>query len=77
MQKEYRLTEKHQFQQKMDKLYDFMQENGIMLDIFHDGLVAIDTDSGEHYKLRCLDTGERLNSFPTGFEYKLTFTKEE
>jgi hypothetical protein len=73
---QYKLNEDHSFHQKVDKLYDFMQENGIMLDIFHDGMVVIDTDSGEHYKLRCYDTGERIQNFPTGFEYKLTITKE-
>lgn len=68
------ITEKHPFMQKVEQLYQKMEELGIRLDYGGaGGLTITDTEKNVKYRLKDKETSEYLPYFPTGFEYKLTF----
>lgn len=72
-----RLTEKHPFMEKVNKLYDIMSEMGITIDANSlGGLDITDNNSNITYRLRDFDGGEESPTFPTIFEFKLTFNDE-
>lgn len=67
-----RLTEHHPFMKKVNKLCEIMDEMGIRIDYDRMGsLNVVDTESGESYKLKDNDTGEKLSEFPYFAEFKL------
>jgi hypothetical protein len=67
------ITEKHPFMKKVNKLYDMMEEMGILIEYGgNGGLNIVDTENDVIYKLRDLDSNEQGEMFPTGTEFKLT-----
>jgi hypothetical protein len=68
------ITEKHPFMEKVNKLYDFMEELGICIEYGGaGGLNIVDTKTNQGYRLKDKDSSEYKQEFPTGVEFKLTF----
>jgi hypothetical protein len=69
-----RITEKHPFMEKVNKLYDFMEELGIEIEYNGMGGLNInDVKNSKSYCLRDSDSSDITEYFPTGHEFKLTF----
>jgi len=67
------LTDKHPFMDKVNKLYDFMEENGIIIIGGAGVLHIIDSENSKNYRLKGKDSSEYIDQFPTLVEFKLTF----
>jgi hypothetical protein len=69
-----RITDQHPFMEKVNKLYDFMEELGIEIEYNGMGGLNInDKINSKVYSLRDIDSSEIVEYFPTGYEFKLTF----
>lgn len=67
------LKQNHPFMEKVNKLYEVMEELGITIEYGgNDSLNIVDNESQESYKLLDNDTSESLPYFPTGVEFKLS-----
>jgi hypothetical protein len=67
------ITENHPFMKKVNKLYDMMENLGILIEYDGSGgLNIVDTKSNITYKLIDLDRGKQGEMFPTYVEFKLT-----
>lgn len=68
------ITDKHPFMQKVNKLYEYMDNEKIHIEYGGaGGLIFIDTEKDKSYRLKDKDTSEYLGYFPTFIEFKLTF----
>jgi hypothetical protein len=73
-----RITENHPFMKKVNELYDLMENLGICIEYDNmGGFNIVDTETNQTYKLKDLEGSHSLDSFPTGFEFKLTFESEK
>lgn len=71
-----RITDKHPFMEKANKLYDYMTELGIEIHVNSmNGLNIVDRENNESYRLKDNDTSQMEGCFPTFAEFKLTFDK--
>jgi hypothetical protein len=69
-----RITDKHPFMEKVNKLYDYMTELGIEIQYNPmGGLNILDRVNNKLYRLKDSDRSEMESSFPTFAEFKLTF----
>ena len=68
------ITDKHPFMQKVNKLYEYMDNEKIHIEYGGSaGLIFTDTENNKTYRLKDKDTSEHLAYFPTFIEFKLTF----
>ena len=67
-----KLTEKHPFMIKVNKLYDIMSEMGIRIETSDmGGLNIIDTKKSVTYKAKDNDSSQCIPDFPYFAEFKL------
>ena len=72
-----RITEKHPFMEKVNKLYDFMEE--LKIEIEYNGMGGLninDRENSKSYRLKDNDSSDMVEYFPTGYEFKLVFEEQ-
>jgi hypothetical protein len=68
------ITNKHPFMEKVNALYEYMEDNNIAIaENLNGGLNIIDTTNDKAYHLRDVDSSEMSPVFPSGVEFKLTY----
>ena len=68
------ITDKHPFMKKVNALYEYMEDNGIVIiGNSNDGLNIVDTINNKTYHLRDISNNEISSVFPSGTEFKLTY----
>ena len=73
-----RITEHHPFMKKVNELYDKMQELGLFISYNQmGGLKITDSESGQDYTFKDIESADAVQDFPNGFEFKLTFESED
>lgn len=71
------ITDEHPFMKRVNALYQYMEDNNIVIDRnLSGGLNIIDTTNDKSYHLRDIDSSEMSPVFPSGAEFKLTYEKE-
>lgn len=68
------ITDEHPFMKRVNALYQYMEDNNIVIDRnLSGGLNIIDTTNDKSYHLRDTDSSEMSPVFPSGVEFKLTY----
>lgn len=71
------ITDKHPFIEKVNALYDYMEDNNIAItENRNGGLIIIDTINDKGYHVRDIDSSEMSAVFPSGSEFKLTYESD-
>jgi len=72
MSKKLVLKDSHPFMQKVNELYNKMEELGIIIEYGGAGGLNIkDVNNNRFYRLEDRDDSSYMPNFPTGFEFKL------
>ena len=76
----YRLKPEHPVSKKIDKLFAFLEQEGLTISHSYDGLRISDSETGRNYEIKDIEaefSDGNLCDYPAQFEYKIVFEKEE
>lgn len=72
----YRLTEQHPTFKKVDALFAFLEQHGLVIERSYEGLRILDTELDQVFELRDADDGQPIQDVPCTFEFKLVYDKD-